>query len=521
MKHISKFFLMSMGIASAIAVNWGAAMAQQSGSDQPRSDQPADADGNAGAKTVSLGEVLQVAVRQDPALQKAAIDVDIAEAAVVESSGVHDWVLDASGSWVKSRSQGIDGSLGVPVKSEVDTYNISADISRFFGIGGTLSLHADAGYRDLSTEVEGLGENNSQSYSTNVSATYNQALLRGRGEDNARAAQMKAAINRDATWLAQRSQATTTVRLVVDGYWDLALALRELEISQNSLNLAQERLRNTRAAISAGSVAATEALAVEQTIALRQEEVLLAELAIAQRSLDLRRRSGLEIGPGEIELSTSTPLALTPKSFRIDALLTRAYARSPQIAQLETLQKGAQIEVEVTENGLLPQLDLAVSAGSGGSDESASETLSQTATLDNPTISATLTLRHAFGNRAANGAHRRARSDLFRQKVDLADVKAQIASSLVLAVKQARVAEQRVALSQRAIELADKNIEAEKARFELGRATNFDVLQRQDELKQAQVRKARATVDYLRAVAAIDAITGDILTKYGIKLDAE
>ena len=534
-KRVSMFFWVAswvLGPIAALAVPAAAqpstppgdqASGQQSGQQPgPAAPAPGPVDTPSSAANASLGEVLQVAVRQQATLVKASIDIDVANASALEASGIHDWVIDATGRVVRSRSKTIDRNLGIPLDSELDLYDLSANATRFFGIGGTLTLHADGGYRNQSTTavISGIPtENVSETYETNLSATYTQSLLRGRGREYGEAAQRQAAISRDATFLAQRSQAATTVRVVVDAYWDLVLAERELEISKNSLALANQQLRNTRVSISAGSVAATEALAVEQTIALREEEVLLAELAISQRALDLRRQAGMEIGPGAIDLATNAALGLTPKPLDVNALLARAFANSPQIAQLETLRKGAVIDVEVTENGLLPELDFSLTLGTGGSDESASESLKQPFKLDNTAITGTLTFRHTLGNRAGQGAHRRARSELYRQQVDLGDVKAQIASSLVLAVKQAQAAQRRVDLSQRAIELAEKNIAAEQARFDLGRATNFDVLQRQDELRQAQQRKARATVDYLKAASAIDAITGDILPKYGIKLD--
>ncbi|MEM9488673.1 MAG: TolC family protein, partial [Myxococcota bacterium] len=522
----------------AIAAGTGPALAQP-GADQPAPPQPtpppaagatpdtapasAGADSSASVQTVTLGEVLQVAVRQEPSLAKAAIDVAIADAAVLSAAGIDDWQLQASGSYNIVRSQGVDSSFGFPFNAALDTIQLSADISRSLSTGATINLHADASLRDqdITTEL-GAGqtsESSTETYENSLRIDVSQPLLRGRGSAMARADNRQAALQRDAADLQYRNSAMTALRGVIDAYWELAYAVRDLEIRKSSLVLANERLRNTRISISAGSVAATEILAVEQTIASREEEVLLAELSISQRSLDLRRLAGLEIGPGAIDLSTSAPLGLSAQPFALDELLARALANSPQLAALLVLEKDAEIEVEVTENGLLPQLDLGLSFGPSGSDTSAGESLKQTVTFDNYSISANLSLTHSLGNRTARGVRDSARSQLFRQKVDIGDVKAQIASSLVLAVKQAQAAERRVVLSQRAIELAEKNIEAEQARFELGRATNFDVLQRQDELKQAQLRKARATVDYLVSVSAIDSITGALLDKYGVTLD--
>jgi len=473
-------------------------------------------------QSLSLGAVLQVAVRQQPSLIQAAIDIEIAEAAVVQATGAFDWTLDATGRVRSQRSKSVNSELGVRTDSEVDVYSLSGNLSRIFAIGGALSVGASAAYSDINTTNDLGGIVNQQSvqnYDTALNASYTQSLLRNRGEKYGLASLNQLALSRDAETLALRTSAATSIRQVIEAYWDLALAEQELVISQNSLALAQEQLRNTRIAIRAGSVAATEALAVEQTIALREENVLLAELTIAQSSLTLRRQAGLEIGPGNIDMNTSAPLAMTPAQFDIDALMARAMATSPELARLETLKQGAQIEVEVTENGLLPQLDLTVNLSTSGSDPGLGESLKQTGTLDITSISGVLTLRHDLGNRTARGAEYQARANLQRQRIGIQDVKAQIASSLVVAVKQAQVSARRVELSDRAIELAEKNIKAEQARFELGRSTNFDVLQRQDDLRQAQLRRARAINSYLQAVATIDSITGDILPKYGIRLD--
>ena len=81
-----------------------------------------------------------------------------------------------------------------------------------------------------------------------------------------------------------------------------------------------------------------------------------------------------------------------------------------------------------------------------------------------------------------------------------------------------RAANQRVELATRAIALAKKNIVVEQARFDLGKSTNFDVLLRQDELRQAQLRLAQAQVDWHKAQAVIAALTGTILDDYGIAL---
>jgi outer membrane protein TolC len=388
-------------------------------------------------------------------------------------------------------------------------------VRRSLSTGGTIGLHAESRFSD-STYLDGSGF---RTHADAVSISVTQPLLRGRGERYARADVRRARVARSAADLSRHGVALTTAREVIDAYWELVFALRDKEIRESSLALAQERLRITQLGIEGGAVAPTEALAVEQVIATREEEILGAELTIVDRSLALRRLVGLEIGPGEIELTTEAPLPVQPRSFDLDELLARAYSQSPELAYLEALAEGAEIDIEVTENGLLPRLDVSASIGPSGTDTTAGAALRKMVSAEDFTFSVGLTYQHTIGNRGARGVARRARAERDRVRLSADDVKLQIASGLARATRAASSAQRRMEISQRAIALAERNIEAEKSRFELGRATNFDVLQRQEELKQAQLRYVRAAIDHLRAMTTIETLTADLLQNYGIALD--
>ena len=45
------------------------------------------------------------------------------------------------------------------------------------------------------------------------------------------------------------------------------------------------------------------------------------------------------------------------------------------------------------------------------------------------------------------------------------------------------------------------------------------MLNRLEELRQAELRKAQAMIDWHKAEAVVEALTGDILPDYGITLD--
>jgi len=463
------------------------------------------------ARPVTLPDLLQVAMRQSPSLQRAEIDIDVAEALIEQARAYKDWNVGAD----------VSASTGKFVlgfgtnRFEQTRTNVTgtATLSRLLPDGGTVALHGESSYERQSSD-----EGTIITYTDSVTAALTEPLLRGRGGWLLRSAERRASLARTAEVLARRQTAIDIVRDVVNGYWDLVFALRDLEIRHSSLELAQERLRRTQAAIKGGGIAATEALAVEQVIAARQEEILGAELTVLNQSITLRRLVGMNIDPGDLALVTETDLGAPTGTYDLDALLDGAYRTSPVLAQLEQQGKSAEIEVDVTENGLLPQLDLSLAIGPLGVDDNAAGAARNMVQFDGITGTATLTFSQSIGRRAVKGQVRQARAERLRVKINAFDARAQIAQALSGAVILAESARQRIEIAGKAISLAEQNIVAEQSRFGLGKSTNFDVLQRQDELKQAQLRQARAIVDWHKAAAVISAISGDLLERYGITL---
>jgi outer membrane protein TolC len=82
-------------------------------------------------------------------------------------------------------------------------------------------------------------------------------------------------------------------------------------------------------------------------------------------------------------------------------------------------------------------------------------------------------------------------------------------------VKTARV---RVGLQEKAAAVAEENVKAERAQFQAQRSTNFDVMRRQSELAESNLRRGRAVADYHIAVAQLQYLSGTLLDDYGVNV---
>jgi outer membrane protein TolC len=495
---------------------------QQPGAGAPPPQTPTLTEWAGEPRSITLPELLQITIRQAPNLEAARIDIAVAEARIEQTWARNDWLAKAQ--LTGSRSTGL--VQGPTTVDKDDQINGTLDLSRALPTGGTVDLHASGRweYSRSHTVFDIMDMQLSSTsrvtvWNDDLSATITQPLFRNRGRRLFEANEAKATLARDATVLARRLAAIQTVQTVLSAYWDLVLAEQTVAITQGSLDLARERLRVTRIGADGGKVPRSEIPAVLQIIATREEDVLNGELGVLNASIAMRRSAGMPIGPGELGLRVATDLDTRDQPLVLGELIERAFAASPELAQLAKQDASATIDVEVAENGLLPQLDAALTIGPTGTADNAGDAARNLAELKTFSVNGSLTFTQSLGRHDALGRTREQRELKRKLTVNAADLHFQIAQTMSRAVAQLELARRRVTLSQRAIELANENIKIETDRFNLGKSTNFDVLNRLEELRQAELRKAQALTDWHKAEVVIQSLTGDVLPMYGITVD--
>jgi len=465
-----------------------------------------------------LADIVAVAVRQSPELERARIDVAAARAELERARGVEDTQIGAQASAVAVHTPRTDPQ-GEYEQREV-TLALSA--TRRLATGGQLGVTVSGDRLHLvgeSRRDDGTVDKNGvdSRYLASVAVALNQPLLRGAGSTAFEAPIRQAARQRDAAALTQEAKARDLVVSLAQAYWEVAFAWRQLEVRKASLDLAQKQLAYTEGAIRAEKVPRSEALAVQQAIAIRKQDVIAGEQALYEQSLALRQLAGLEIGPDALAVTTEAlPVKIEAEGVEPAAVVRAAFDHSPELAALEAIRHAAEIGVAAADNAARSKLDLDVVAGPTGADADLGRALSSGVNHPGYSISGSLTFAHAIEGRAEHGTQAAARAAVAAAQVAERAARARLAVRATRAVQRARAAVARIALGDEAIGLAEQNIAAEQRRFELGKSTNFEVLRRQDELEQARLRQAAATSDYLAARADLDGLSGAILARYGI-----
>jgi outer membrane protein len=456
---------------------------------------------------ISLRQALATALERNFDLAREAVNQGIAEASVQVAQGPFDFRLGAD----ISASHG----LGPSTNASWDVY-----IAKLLPTGGDLQLRFDTFYykEAFICPVGGCGV-----YTPALTLELFQPLLQGAWPAVALAPIRKAEVQRSASAWRRAARASEILRDIVAAYWEVAHASREIDIRTGALELARKQLDITRAEIGAGRLAPADALAPELAVAEREAELIAAENNRVDRSIALRRLLGDKVS-GDV-----TPFVATDSPDVAPGLRDTAAERATAVRDNPTLKavrldgRVREIDVAVTRRGTWPLLNASGSVGVSAVDSSYGGALGNlfdsSAHDDNSaevTWSGALSFLHYLGNNTAEGQAEIARLEAKRAAINVEDLEVDVSAQVVRQATALRSAVKLIDAAKLANRLAKQNLEAEEAHFAVGRVRNQDVLLRQEELRQAQLRELRATIDYFKIEAVLDTVTGAILPKYGV-----
>ena len=466
------------------------------------------------SQPLSLMQAIERAVAGNADLRRERVAVARAAARQMSAEGQFDVLFDAT---LGRKREAAPPLSCVPICRDLTLVNTTAlglGLSRGLETGGTLRLAAST----AQFASDPTNTSNGTVYTSGLALTFFHPLLRGFGTEVTVANLRKARIQQDAAQLGRQMRACNVLRDVIVAYWELAYATQDLAIRRSALDLAEDQLRTTKAYIGAGRLADSDAASVERAIAQRMEDLAVGEQVLFFRSLDLQRLFGV---PAEMNIPPLAAADLPATAvMRLDDgnEVSRALEANPQLRALKLGLGLSQADLATARSTLRPKLDFTGSVGPVGYKTGLGDSGKQAAGFGSLAWSAGLAFELPVENRVARGQMRAAEEELNLARLNTEDFAVQLRDLVLRAAHSIRTAVRRVALGQREVEFAQLNLDAERARFQVGRATNNDVLLRQQELKDAETRLLRATVDQNESEATLAAVTAEILDRYGVVL---
>lgn len=455
------------------------------------------------AQKLTLDDLFKAAVRSAPQLQAAAFDAAVARGNLIAATGAEDL----------NTSLSVNDSKTVQVASTSSNLAYTAALSRLLPTNGLLALTASA------TKSKHDEPRLQTVFATvDLGLKFSQPILAGAGPAVERATIRANKHAWSAATIRRAAVARDFVADVVESYWRLSLAWRQLEVHKKSLESAKKQYAAIQRGLATGALAKSEAIPFEQTIAQRKIDIVTDERDIIAQSLDLRTLVGLEISPVAPALRTlelPPPPVIEPD---IPKLAAQALAISDELkAALEDI-KSADASLDAAQRNKMPQLDLSLSGDLTTTHNSYRDAL--IALRDTPgyvvTVGATFNL--PVGRNRAIGTYEAARATSARARFTLAAQGKAVSADVVRFATEVRANTQTIKLGADVVTLAQQNLDAEIKKFELGKSTSNEIILRQNDLDGARLRLEQINAQATISQARLEALTGQILTHYGIKM---
>ena len=135
-----------------------------------------------------------------------------------------------------------------------------------------------------------------------------------------------------------------------------------------------------------------------------------------------------------------------------------------------------------------------------------------------PQWTAQVNFSYPLGTSSQEASVARARVQLTQVQAQVKQVELQIATDVTNAAVSARSNVERVQAAQAARELAEKQLEAEQSKFEVGMSTNYNVIQSQRDLATAQNNELQAVLNYRKALVEFERLQQTTLQSLNVTL---
>ena len=423
---------------------------------------------------------------------------------------------------------------GAPTLSTLSQQGVF-DYNQTFQTGTNYDLNFSA----AKLATNSIYETFNPSISSSATITLTQPLLRNRGLFPNRAPIVIARRNLNVSRAAFAGQLNDSLVGAIQQYLFVVQARESLEVLKKSLEQAQESYKRDKRALELGAIPPFDIYRSESQVAARRVQAIQAEYNLKQAEDALRRVIGADLDPyiRALDLELTEPVEPSGELLTLDIqqAYQQALDRRPELEALRQQLANDDTSIRLAHNQLLPNLTLSsfyTTNGLGGNEFNItttpptlistggfSESLTQLRTFDFPsygfTVQLQLPIRNHAGQANLGEAMVSRRQDLYRQRQETQQLWQEVKN----AVHQLEEAKLSMAAAKVSRDLAQKTLEAEQRKYELGASQIFFVLDAQNQLAQAELSLVQAEIGYQLAVAGVEHATGTLLENHKVKIE--
>jgi outer membrane protein TolC len=363
-------------------------------------------------------------------------------------------------------------------------------------------------------------------YSPTWAAQFTQPLLRNFRTDSNRQQLIVTGLNQDISEIQLQASIINTISNVRNAYWDYVFAVQSVDVARRSVELAEQLVRDNQTRVEIGTMAPIDVVQAQSQAATQRQIQATAQGTRRTAELTLKRLivAGTQDPNWNMELDPTDRPDFRPEVVDVGASVRRALESRTDLAQARKSLQINDVTLKFLHNQALPQADLSARyglIGQGGTlniyeGTGITRQLVRTVpggygdALDTlfgrnyPTWNFALNVSYPLGTSAQEAAVARARVQMNQVEAQLRQIELQIATDVTNAATQVQNNVEVVQAAQAAREFAQRQLEAEQSKFEVGMSTNYFVVQAQRDLATAQNNELQAILAYRRSLVELE-----------------
>ncbi len=494
---------------------------------------------------LTLREATAFALQGNLEIQIAGLNPPIRAAQITEREGIFDLTTRATLRATDTRTlettttflNRVNGQL--VGQDDSQEQRLGVGVSQLTPYGGTYDVelsetHLETSRRTTASELKSAREGRalafpypfrprSEFYTSDATLRATQPLLKNFGSEVTKTQILIAQNNLTISKEDFRRQIIAITSRVQQAYWDLVFRRQDLEVQKQQLVLAQQLLDQIRKQVTVGTLAPLDVLQAETNISRTEERILVTENALRAAEDRLKRVMNFSlIGErADVVISPADPPTYTDPALDQDEQIRQALEQRTDLIQAKLTLENQHIGLVFDKNQALPTLDLEATLRLNGIDNRFGGSFEEIEPTKRYSWGVGVTFRYPLQNRQAKSRVQQSQLAIRQQMVRIKDLEENIIADVRTSFRDVLTNAQRVQSSRISSRLAQKQLEAEEKKLQVGLATVFTTLQFQDVLSQQRSNEINAITEYLKALVRLEESKNTLLQSYNIILQAD
>ncbi len=319
-------------------------------------------------------------------------------------------------------------------------------------------------------------------------------------------------------------------------YWDTVLARDNIRVQEQTLALAQSSYERDKKALELGAIAKLDTYQSESTVAERNNNLISARYQYTNALDGLRRLIGADLTPAlrNAEIVLEDDPAVVPDQSTIlgfEDALTKAFQIRPEMKAAGHSLTVDDLNTRLSRDSLKPRLDLNLQGGATGPGlnqlptsnnilyPGLPQTLKQVLAFNFPSYGFGLQLTFPLRDSASQASLADSLVSKARDRYTQRQAQEQITLQVRQAINGIELAKATIQAATIARDLARKNVDAERQKYELGVVQAFEYLGSQTSLASAESALLNAYVNYQEAYVNYQYATWTLLDGLGMVVE--